>query len=226
MRRVTANFIIYWMSTTVFGKEIKLTASNVNVTCLERVVLQCNITSPQPVEVISMAYKACNHTTSNPQCEYTENKSLTYTIPHATPADAGQYTCTVEAKEGLGFARSTVTVGDCEVQVLGQVEGNQVQCSFSGVYTKGEVHWFNSTQNITSDIPDEIVKDQRGLFNISSTLSIPDIQQQHQYYCSLWIPREGYVTSYVPISSMDKNKLSWILMFLCLILSYGLLKTE
>ncbi|KAL7860270.1 hypothetical protein AOLI_G00166190 [Acnodon oligacanthus] len=230
MRRVTAYFIICWMSTTVFGKEIKLnTTSNVNVTCMERVVLQCNITSPEPVEVISMAYEDCNHTTSNPQCDYTENKSLTYTIPNATPAHAGQYTCTVEAKEGNGIAHSTVTVGDCEVQVLGHVQGNQVQCSFSGVYNKGEVHWFSSTQNITSDIPDEIVKDQHGLFNISSTLSIPDIQQQHQYNCSLWIPSEGYVAFYelpMPISSMDKNKLSWILMFLSLILHYGLLLTE
>ncbi|KAL7850724.1 hypothetical protein SRHO_G00200730 [Serrasalmus rhombeus] len=179
MRRVTANFIIYWMSTTVFGKVIVLKTSN---------------------------------------CEYTENKSLTYTIPRATRADTGQYTCTVEAKEGHGLASSTVTVGDCEVQAQGHVEGNQVQCSFSGVYTKGEVHWFTSTQNMTSDIPDEIVKDQRGLFNISSTLSIPDIREQHRYNCSLWIPREGYVISYEPISSMDKNKLSWILMFLSLIL--------
>ncbi|KAL6477114.1 hypothetical protein MHYP_G00156130 [Metynnis hypsauchen] len=228
MRRVTANFIICWMSTTVFGIDIKLSApSNVNVTCMERVVLQCNITSP--VEVISMTYKDCTHTASNPQCDYTENKSLTYTIPHATTANAGQYTCKVEAREGFGTAQTTVTVGDCDIQVLGNVQGNQVQCSFSGVYTKGEVHWFNGTQNITSEIPDEIVEDQHGLFNISSTLSIQDIQQQHQYNCSLWIPSEGYVTFYelrMSASSMDKNKLSWILMFLSLILSYGLLMTE
>ncbi|XP_036446399.1 uncharacterized protein LOC118821777 [Colossoma macropomum] len=231
MRQVTAYFIVYWMSTTVFGKDIMLrTTSNVNVTCMERVVLQCNINSPEPVEVISMEWtKDCNHATSNPQCDYTENKSLMYMIQHATPANAGEYKCTVEAKEGNGIAYSTVTVGDCEVQVLGHVRGNQVKCSFSGVYTKGEVHWFNSTQNITSDMPDEIVKDQHGLFNISSTLSIPDIQQQHQYNCSLWLPSKGYVTSYepsMPISFMDKNKLSWILMFLSLILSYGLLMTE
>ena len=106
-------FLTYSVLSSMISAEIMLrTTSDVNVTCMEHVVLQCNITSPEPVEVISMAWtKDCNHTTSNPQCNYTENKSLTYTIPHATPAVAGEYKCTVEAKEGNGIALSTVTVG-------------------------------------------------------------------------------------------------------------------
>ncbi|KAG9264611.1 hypothetical protein AMEX_G22898 [Astyanax mexicanus] len=204
-------FFFYWMSTLVFSIVFPLnTNQDVEVECNQSIVLQCTIISPEPVTVVDMHWMKPNaERITNRSCTLT-SESLTCTITHASPGDAGNYICVLQASNGHGNNKTTVTVRDC----VKSAPSDPLYCIFITNHSDGEVHWFCGEKNVTQASGKKQVKKTHEYF-ITSSLQDPGCDVD--YNCSLWIPTlNTYVSSQcVQRNSSTNHKLPWIVLLLC-----------
>ncbi|XP_073699751.1 tyrosine-protein phosphatase non-receptor type substrate 1 [Garra rufa] len=220
--------------------EIQLRAfKQQRVNCNERTVLQCNISSPTPLNPIKVYWRKeeerdfeCDPTSSKIpsgfECNYT-GEALTLTITNPTPANIGTYFCCLKMESGHATETIKVSIGECTGEFSNQMAGpNQMQCSFSGVYPKAIINWFHYEKNLTSNSSTASQMNSDGTFNVTSVLNIQD--NQKRYNCSLWSLKQGrYLdqefevpdhADFSPSSRIStQHCLSWTLILLSLLFS-------
>ncbi|XP_016398312.1 uncharacterized protein LOC107731679 [Sinocyclocheilus rhinocerous] len=194
-------FLIIVLSSDYSKGEIQLRAfKHQTVNCNERIVLQCNISSSTPLNIVKVYWKKteekdfeCDPTSSNRppgfECNYT-GEALTLTISNPTPANMGSYFCCIKTDSGHGAKEINLSVGQCTGEFSHQMaEPKQMQCSFNGVYPEGMINWFHYDKNLTSSSTVTSLVNSDGTFSITSVLNIQD--DQERYKCSLWSLKHG-----------------------------------
>ncbi|KAL1277571.1 hypothetical protein QQF64_024244 [Cirrhinus molitorella] len=230
-------FLIILLTSDYSKGEIHLHAfKHQRVNCNEKTVLQCNISSPTPLNVVQVFWRKqdeedfkCDPTSDNNppgfECNYTE-KSLTLTISNPTPANMGAYFCCIKTDSGHGAKHINVSIGECTGELSNQIAGpNQIQCSFNSVYPGAVINWFHYDKDLTSKSTTTSLLNSDGTFNITSVLNIQD--DKKKYTCSLWSLEQGrylnqeievpYHADSSPSSRIStQHRLSWTLIFFSL----------
>lgn len=194
-------FLIFLLKSGNIKGEMELRAFTTQKTnCNERTVLQCNISSSVPLNIDQIYWmkhgeqeRTCDPESSKSppgyECSYTR-EALTLTILRSTPAQMGQYYCCVMADSSHGYKGINVSVEHCTGEFSYQIPGpQQLQCSFTGVYPKGTINWFQQDKNVTSIATLSILNNPDGTFNITSVIDMEDIHDR--YKCSLWSLKQG-----------------------------------
>lgn len=85
---------------------------------------------------------------------------------------------------------------DCLGPSGSSITKSHAKCWFSGVYPTGTVHWLQGDVNLTESASTREEQDQRGQYNVSSTIDVAEGNPRQPYECSLWIPSAGkYLSS-------------------------------
>lgn len=167
--------------------------------CGENVTLLCNFSSlnQMNVQLIHFSLLADNKTEKceykhdqadrNVRCESTDKDSyqtLAMILTNIMPVSEGKYLCKVATNVGMLYNHTYVKVQGCSRSSKSSWNGSHAECSFSGVYPRGVVHWFSGDNNITDAAITQQDMDQHGLYNILSTIR----KEEDKLNCSLWIP--------------------------------------
>lgn len=172
---------------------------NQMMNCNKKAVLQCNISSSTAFEIREIKWKKpdkgfecdpkSNSTSPEFECNHTK-ETLTLTILHPKPADIGAYFCTIKANVGHKSKAINVSIeGECTGDFFTMAGPKQLQCTFTGVYPEGTIHWFDNDDNVTSYSNITSLPNTDGTFNITSVLQLP--YNKRTYNCSLLLPTNG-----------------------------------
>ncbi|XP_023147352.1 uncharacterized protein LOC111582743 [Amphiprion ocellaris] len=172
--------------------------------CGGNVTLNCDVESLSQLEIKHLSWVAANK-----NCRYEEPKSgcesrkserthrLTLTLSNIWPIDAGNYSCKMRSNMEAMSRTTSVTVTECSGRPASSVNRSHAQCSFSGVYPSGSVHWFKGDANLTDSTTTEEEEDQCGAYNIWSVMDLQEVKLPLN--CSLWIPALGKYVSEQPL---------------------------
>ncbi|XP_042576843.1 butyrophilin subfamily 1 member A1-like [Cyprinus carpio] len=198
---VLMSFLIILLTSDYSKGQIEMHAFNhKTVDCNERTVLQCNISSSEPLNIVKVYWKKleekdfeCDPASSNDppgfECKYT-GEAMTLTISNPTPANMGTYFCCIKTDSGHDKKQIYVSIGQCTGEFSNQMAGHkQVECSFNGVYPEAKINWYHYDMNLTSNSTTTSLENTDGTFNITSVLNIQD--NHKRYNCSLWSLKYG-----------------------------------
>lgn len=180
------------------------TVSKVEAQCGQNVTLTCDVRSTHQFEIsllqwLSASKTVCDYKADRAdqkhQCQTTSeapsHHRLTLTLTNVMPVDAGEYLCKLRSNMGVKKNTTYVTVQECHGSSDNSNNESHAMCSFHGVYPRGMVHWFQGDTNLTDSCSTEEEMDQRGLYNVSSTIHLKTGNLSLPYNCSLWMPLLG-----------------------------------
>ncbi|KAA0705257.1 hypothetical protein E1301_Tti019535 [Triplophysa tibetana] len=173
---------------------------NQMMNCKEKAVLQCNISSSDTSNILEMKWgkhdehfecDARSTISTSPafECNYTR-EAFTLTILHPKPADVGVYFCSMKTNSGHDFKKINVSIeGECIGESFPMAGPENFQCTFTGIYPEGTIHWFHNDDNVTSHSNITSLPNTDGTFNVTSVLQLP--HTEHLYNCFLMLPIKG-----------------------------------
>lgn len=227
-------FVLAYSISVTYCKQLD-TEQKVSTTCGSNVTLTCNASKSELKDLRVMKFEwqikdktLCQYEQNNSsrkiQCKTTNTTSeltLTMTILNIIPADEGVYHCKLHTTGVTGNGQSHIKVEGCLGSSGNSMDKNSAKCSFSKVFPRGEIHWYQGESNLTgASIPKE-VQDENGFYTFESEVPTEKGNQSQPYNCSLWMPSlNRYIASQRVESSGIKCQLQWI----CIIL--GILMTS
>ncbi|KAI7804040.1 uncharacterized protein LOC130561805 [Triplophysa rosa] len=233
---VTAAYLIILLKSVNGAGFITLHAhGNQMINCKEKASLQCNISSSMLFNILDIKWGKRNEsfecdprstirTSPAFECNYTMG-ALTLTILHPKPADMGIYFCWIRTDAGHDFKELNVSIeGECTGESFPMAGPEKLQCTFTGVYPEGTIHWFHNDDNVTSYSNITSLPNTDGTFNITSVLQLP--HNEHVYNCFLMLPINGqYIeTRQLALRSrINRLHCSWTLLLSGLMLRIFLL---
>lgn len=207
-------WILFWFTSAVtvaVGKDVDMFAlSSLLVQCGDNVQMPCEILTT-PLDIKYFAWVATNimckyedpRSGSGYLCEsqQTPKPNLTLTLLNVMPVNEGSYICKLRSNLAAKSVTTTVKIQACIGNSGTSINEDQARCWFSGVYPRGEIHWYQGEVNLTEFAKMEEDKiDHDGRYNISGTLDIQHGNKNQSYKCSLWIPSSEKSPSSLEVS--------------------------
>lgn len=122
------------------------------------------------------------------------------------------------------FLLHFVYTGECTGESFPMAGPEKFQCTFTGIYPEGTIHWFHNDDNVTSYSNITSLPNTDGTFNITSVLQLP--HTEHMYNCFLMLPINGQYIEMQQLalrSGINRHHCSWTLLLIGLILRIFLL---
>ncbi|KAM9844255.1 uncharacterized protein ACBR49_013354 isoform 1-T1 [Aulostomus maculatus] len=226
-------FIIWLFSASTFavsGKFLVQTPPRVVARCGDNVTLTCDVTSTEELGITLFSWlgpnNTCNYEVKRDgpdfKCDSARgslNHSLKLSLINVTPGHQGKFICKLRSKLGVNHNSTNVTVQDCLGRNGSSINKSTAECWFSGVYPRGEVHWFQEKVDITASARLQVDQVAGGWYNIKSTIDVKE--GSHFYKCSLWIPDNEKYLSTQQLTMVKEQKASGAviaLQWFCLLL--------
>nr|XP_049600852.1 uncharacterized protein LOC125983537 [Syngnathus scovelli] len=227
------NFSITWLAMAFATTDVVMeTTPNKTAGCRDNVTLICEVNSAKLLNVKDVklfswndpnSISLCNTTVNTSMCRYETDGSfhkLSVTIFDIMPIHEGKYLCKLHSKMGTKYSATFITVQGCLGSQDYFVNNSMATCKFNGVYSWGDIHWFEGDQELNSSLNG--VVDEYGRYDIMSAIEVQS--GNHTYYCKLWMyDLRRYVSTQKVVTDLknsfgSKGEHQWICMLLPAIL--------
>lgn len=211
---------VLWLASyvSIKGEVRVITSEEVSAQCREPATLTCDVIVQESQNRLSIKELAwlldgselctVNKSQVDDSCNtvsHQTNHSLILTV-NSQPSSLGQYTCKLRSNLGVESNYSKLMMQACFQNMTDYWTKSRLGCQFYGVYPAGTVHWFHGLENLTDFATTKMQQDQKGFFNIISTLNTSKTCN-----CSLWIPGSGKYLYNREVSSGNRLQIQFVL---------------